>query len=292
MKKKIYFFVLVLMMLLIPMAVVQGQGEQPPTPPPGGASVDPNPVPLTPEEEKALASKLEQLEKIRSLKALGVSPAEIRERLHSLPDVTPSYPQNMLPDAALMPHNTLLSYDDVGYCVMSLWREPEEETNWCGPGSGMAVLSNWITVPPSGYDAESYMEYLAGRMMSGGGTNINTWRYVVNDVIDQTWYFVGNASSLSSYEEYLKSDIYYSGRPMNNLVDTWRLLGWAEYSCNHYVAAYAYDIPSNYLYYGDSAPDSANGSLTPNPYGFHNTQLDDFYEDMDNYNSGYHYIVW
>jgi hypothetical protein len=281
MKKKLLIDLLILLMLLIPVTSVQGQGVLPPIPP-GGAAADPYPVPLTPEQIKVSTQKVEKLEKIKALKDKGISPGEIRTQVTLPTDMVFLFPQNSL------------SSDDSGYASMGLWKEPENQPNWCGPGSGMAVISNWRTVPPGGYTAESYMSHLASLMMSGQTTYISTWLSVVNNEIGYTFYVQGNPSTVASYISYMKSDIYYNGHPFNNLVDTVRLPGWAGYSASHYVAVYSYMITgsTSYLYYGDSAPDSANGSLTPNPYGWHSTGINNFYEDMDNYNPGYHYIMW
>ena len=42
----------------------------------------------------------------------------------------------------------------------------------------------------------------------------------------------------------------------------------------------------------DTAPDGDNGSVLPYPFGWHSVDLDDFYDDMDNFDPGHHYIMW
>ena len=254
----------------------------------GGASADPPgyKVVLTPKEEAELAQKNALMQQIDHLTAAGYSPDQIRTALKLSPPTAIS-------GAALLGGITPNSGTDpnYGYCNMSIWKEPESQPNWCGPGSGEAVISAWKSVPPSGYaDATAYMTYLATKacksgqkvpnctgMMNGNTTYVSDWAYIVNHEIGISWYAGYQPSGLADYQAKLRNDIYYNSHPVNNLVDTKGLPGWGTYSCSHFLAADAYNFTSDTIWYGDTAPNSARSGGAPYPYGYHSVPLSNFY---------------
>lgn len=179
-----------------------------------------------------------------------------------------------------------------GSCSMGLWKEPESEPNWCGLGSGTAVISNWRSVPPSGYySAIEYMTYLAEDackqgesppyctgMMSGTITWADDWVHIVNNEIGTYWYEKNYPASVSAYKILLEADTYWSGHPLNHLVESRGLPSWGQHTCGHLVAANGYNFYSNQVRYGDSAPNSA--TQYGNPFGWHWWSLDDFYQHI------------
>ena len=184
---------------------------------------------MTPKQEKELAQKHALVEKIQRLEAAGYQPAQIKKMLKLGNQAAPS---EMLGLEAV----PLSGTGDAGYCSMSIWKEPESQPNWCGPGSGEAVISNWRTVPPSGYaDATAYMTYLATQMMSGNTTTVSTWILSSTTRSAGTYYEKASLTGLADYENKLTFDIYYVSHPVNHLIRTTNLPGWGGYSCNHYV---------------------------------------------------------
>jgi hypothetical protein len=194
---------------------------------------------------------------------------------------------------------------DAGYATIGLWEEPDNQQYWCGPGSATAVISNWRSVPPAPFDsALQYMTYLATQackngqsypnctgMMTGGGTPVADWVYIVNNQININWYEVSNVT-LVDFKSHLQTDLYYASHPLNNLIKTTNLPNWGSYSANHYVVAYAYDFNTNTLSYGDTAPDSANGYRTPHPFGRWTWDLTSFYDQLGPANNGLSTIMW
>ncbi len=249
--------------------------------PPGGAAYDPS-IPVPQAQVKALQKKLALAKRIQMLVDEGYSVEEIRHILH-MPRLFPYAKANALANRS----------DDSAWCYMQIWKEPENHPNWCGPGSGKAVLSNWLSHPPS-------MEYLANEaprpchdgsckgMMTGNVTYASDWTYVVNHQIGYTWYAMTNPNGLESYKYYLKLDISWYGHPVNNIVDTWYLPGWGAYHAHHYLAANQYIFSSDWIHYGDTASNSA--SPNGNPFGWHWVRLSSFYNV--NVVGAYNLIIW
>jgi len=126
--------------------VALADGEVPPTwnnipVAPGGAAYDPS-IPVPQEQIRALQEKLALAKRIQELVNAGYSVEEIRNIMH-MPRLFPYVKGSALASRS----------DDSAWCYMQIWKEPEDQPNWCGPGSGKAVLSNW-KIPPS-------MAYLA-----------------------------------------------------------------------------------------------------------------------------------
>lgn len=251
--------------------------------PPGswGAASDDGQAPvLTSEQQEELARKDAGFAKFQKLWAQGAPENEIRAALGLAPraDASPA------------------SYPVADSVYMGLWKEPENQPNWCGPGSGMAVLSTFISIPPPGYGSpDAYMAYLASRMMTGNTTTVANWVSVVNSKISPAFYESHYCTGVEDFKAKLVEDISYQRHPINNPIWTQRLPNWAGYACAHYVAANGYNIPDNpsaTITYGDSAPDSANGSLTPNPYGRWTWNLNDFYTQLPPANGGTPTIMW
>jgi len=250
----------------------------------GGAAYDPNmKVPLTPQQQKELDQKHALVEQIWKLKKEGYSDNEIR-RVLDLPK-TPS-PDEFSPT----PKGGSYNY---GYSYMGLWKEPESEPNWCGPGSGKAVISNWTSPPTMQYLAENACKVGESPpnctgMMSGNVTYAHNWAHIVNDEIGTTWYELKNPTSVADYKGYLEVDIYWNSHPLNNVVKTSGLAGWGSYNTAHYVAANRYNFPDNLVYYGDTAPNSA--SPNGNPFGWHAKDIDVFYNN--HIAAQYNLIIW
>lgn len=259
----------------------------------GGAADDPNAViQLTAQQEQELAQKHALIARIWELKAKGYSTEEIWRALEGKSGVSLERGSPMY-----------------GSCSMGLWKEPESEPNWCGPGSGTAVISNWRSVPPPGYySAIGYMTYLAEDACKQGESPPNCtgmirynsqgkkltyardWIYIVNDEIGTSWYEKNYPASVSAYKTLLEADIYWSGHSLNNSVETKWLPSWGEHSCGHFVAANKYNFYNNKVRYGDSAPDSATGY--GNPFGWHWISIETFYNDHINGYNGGGLVIW
>jgi hypothetical protein len=217
----------------------------------------------TEEQQKELAHKHTLIAEIQKMKGDGYSETEIRQML-GLPaaSLDPNFPT---------PAGGSYNY---GYAYMGLWKEPENQANWCGPGSGKAVISNWRT-PPS-------MWYLASKMIDSDGlTSVNKWISVVNQEIGTTWYekVYRNNVNVATYKDYLEIDIFWNSHPLNHLVTTKGLYGWGNRAVNHFLAVNRYDFVHNRLTYGDTAPNSANPGGEPDPFGWHTVDIDTFFNN-------------
>lgn len=290
MKNKLLFIILlILSVVIIPMSSANAQGEQPPQPgTTNGAYDDHRKIPLTPKQQKELDQKYTTINQIHNLEASGYTSTQILQMLNL--------------DTNVIPLSGTLN---AGYTTIGLWKEPEEQPNWCGPGSATAVISNWKSVPPSPWGSVlEYMTYLATQackygqtypnctgMMSGGGTPVADWVYIVNQQINYNWYEVSYVT-LATFKNDLQVDIYYTSHPLNNLIKTTYLPNWAGWSANHYVVAYAYDFNANTISYGDTAPNSANGGRTPHPFGRWTWDLSSFYSQLAPANNGLSTILW
>ena len=285
--------VVLLLQVLLPSGVLADQslpkkGNSDPVFPPGGAAYDPTiPIPL--EELKALQEKLVLMEKIRKLVDAGYSVAEIRSIMH-MPGLFPYAKGSTIASRS----------DDSAWCYMRIWKEPEDQPNWCGPGSGKAVLSNWKIPPSMAYLANDaprpcHPQYDGNKTHCYGmyipsirKTLATDWTYIVNHQIGYTWYAMTNPNGLSAYKSYLEMDISWYGHPVNNVVNTIRLPGWGTYRTYHYVAANQYIFSSDLIHYGDTAPNSA--SPNGDPFGWHWVSLSMFYNR--NVVGAYNLIIW
>jgi hypothetical protein len=252
---------------LVPSGAAVAQSGAPPVLP--GAADRPGPqYSLTSLERQQVTEKWARVHLVERLEAEGRTAADIWQILHPGHAATP------------------MGSPDYGVCSMSIWKEPEDQPNWCGPGSGTAVISNWRSIS----DPAGYMQYLAvsackpGQtppdctgMMTGNTTYVDDWIYITNHEIGTTWYVRYNPSGLADYQAKLRWDIYYEGHPINNVVWTGPLPGWGGYNTPHYVAASAYNIPGNTITYGDTAPNSA--SPYDDPFGWHTVSLSNFYNN-------------
>ncbi|RLC89193.1 MAG: hypothetical protein DRI37_04410 [Chloroflexi bacterium] len=251
---------------------------------------------MTAQQQQELARKHALVARIWELKAKGYSTEEIQRTLNV--------------EVGFSPKGGNPTH---GYCSMGLWKEPESEPNWCGPGSGTAVISNWRSVPPSGYsDAMAYMTYLAEDACKQGQTSPNCtgmiaynsqgtkitrssdWIYIVNHEIGTWWYEKRYPKDIDDYKYMLEADIYWCSHPLNNSVETKWLPSWGAHSCAHYVAANRYSFQSNEVNdevkYGDSAPNSATGY--GNPFGWHWIHIDTFYNEHIDTSNGGNLVIW
>jgi len=256
--------------------VVDGHSQDGAT---GGAYHNPNDTTvLTPSQKAELQRKHDLIKRLEQLKSAGYSEAEIRQLL-GLP--------KKIEDASISPDGGTVNY---GTTYMGLWKEPESEPNWCGPGSGKAVISNWKTPPSMSYLANDAPRTChsgsCNGMMTGNITWDTDWRDIVNHEIGTTWYEIAHPSSVSSYKNVLENEIYWLDHPFVNIVHTYGLDGWSWYNTTHYLATNGYSFYSNQLRYGDTAPNSA--SPAGNPFGWHWRDINDFYNHLE-YN---HEIIW
>ena len=271
---------------------VDGQPQEGAT---GGAYHNPNDTTvLTPRQKAELQRKHDLIKRLEQLKAAGYSEAEIRQIL-DLPKKST--------DNSLSPNGGTVNY---GTTYMGLWKEPESQPNWCGPGSGKAVISNWKTPPSMSYLANEaprtcYHNSCTGQNFCNGMMTYHCdsqctdckwitfdtdWRDIVNHEIGTTWYEIAHPSSVSSYKNILENEIYWLDHPFVNVVHTYGLDGWGWYDTNHYLATNSYSFYSNQLRYGDTAPNSA--SPAGNPFGWHWRDIDNFYNHLI-YN---HEVIW
>ena len=297
MKKRKWISVLMAVVLLLQVlsplgaladGTAPGKNGTGPAFPPGGAAYDPT-IPVPREQVKVLQAKLEMVKKIQELIDAGYSVKEIRDIMH-MPRLFPYAKGSDLAGRG----------DDSAWCYMQIWKEPETQPNWCGPGSGKAVLSNFLANPPS-------MEYLAKEAprachpkYDGNATHCYgmfipsiqktlavDWTSIVNDQIGG-YYAMTNPNGLDAYKNYLKWDISWNGHPVNNIVNTEGLPGWGTWSTDHYLAANQYIFSSDWIHYGDTAPNSA--SPNGNPFGWHWWPLSSFYST--NVVGAYNLIIW